>query len=382
VTEKFDVAIVGAGPAGTCAARTLAADGFSVAVFEKDVFPRRKVCGEFLSAAGLRQLHRWNLAGEIERAGAESIAEGGFFPSNGRSRSFALPEPGVGISRSLLDTILAKHAEAQGAGLLFSHEVVGLEGDLTRGFTIAARCPGGVRHFSARAALSAWGRWSPLDLSFGREFASRKVDRFFGWGQHFTGDSRHLAGRVHLYFFAGGYCGLSRVENATVNFAGVVSEGELRKAGGGWDRFTARLREGHKTLSEHLAPLSAEGEILGSQTVLFEKHSAAFRNVLAVGDSAGVRDPFTGDGQASAMSCGILAARHVADFLRGRLSATVLLERYQAAWSRRLGPRFGWDALFRRVILSPRLQRLALPLARPLVSLGFAATRSRIEPAL
>ena len=46
---RFDAVVIGAGPAGAAAARLLAAGGWRVALVEKDVFPRRKVCGEFLS---------------------------------------------------------------------------------------------------------------------------------------------------------------------------------------------------------------------------------------------------------------------------------------------------------------------------------------------
>ena len=372
----IDVAIVGAGPAGSSAAAELAAGGFSVAVFEREAFPRRKVCGEFLSAEGRRQLDRWGLGREIEAAGAEKITEGGFYLADGRSASFVLPEAGTGISRWRLDEMLAANAARRGADVRFSREVVGLEGSLALGFEVLARGPEGESRVRARAAVSAWGRWSPLDLAFGREFASRNAGRFFGWSRALDGDSSRLAGRVHLYFFPGGYCGLSRVENGAVNFAGVVSEDRLREAGGGWEGFTARLRETHAPLAEHLAPLRPRGEILGTPTVLFEKHSATFRDILAAGDASGVRDPFTGDGQASAIAGGILVARLLSEFLRGEIGAAELARRYRTEWSRRFGPRFGWDALFRRLVLSPRLQRAALPFAGPLVSLGFRATRS------
>ena len=374
--DDFDVAVIGAGPAGSSAARALAAHGRSVVLLEKDLFPRRKVCGEFLSANGRRRLEAWGLGDRVRAARAESISSGAFFLPGGQSRGFSLPEPALGISRPCLDQLLARSAADRGADVRFRHEVVDVEGGLANGFAVSARGPAGPCRLRARVALSAWGRWSPLDLQFGRPFASRKTERYFGWGSHLTGDSRNLAGRVHLYFFAGGYCGLSRVEGGTVNFAGIVSEKALRRAGGGWERFTARLRREHGPLSRDLEALAPDGEILGSQTVLFERHSPVFSGLLALGDSAGVRDPFTGDGQSSAMASGDLAAEIVEDFLRGRLTAGGLEDRYRSEWTRRLGPRFGWDALFRRVVFSPLLRRIALPLVGPLVSFGFRATRS------
>ena len=54
--NSFDAIVVGAGPAGSAAAITLAGRGCRTLVLEKDVFPRRKVCGAYLSAGGLTSL--------------------------------------------------------------------------------------------------------------------------------------------------------------------------------------------------------------------------------------------------------------------------------------------------------------------------------------
>src|SRR5690606_13472546 len=48
-----DALILGAGPAGATAALLLARAGWNVAIVEKSDFPRRKVCGEFLSGTTL-----------------------------------------------------------------------------------------------------------------------------------------------------------------------------------------------------------------------------------------------------------------------------------------------------------------------------------------
>lgn len=57
-TEKFDVAIVGAGPAGTSCAISLEGTGLKVALIDKSVFPRDKICGDALGIDVVNQLYR------------------------------------------------------------------------------------------------------------------------------------------------------------------------------------------------------------------------------------------------------------------------------------------------------------------------------------
>src|SRR5690349_9992574 len=56
--SMFDVAIVGAGPAGTTAALHLARRGLKVALLEKETLPRYKTCGGAIVARGLSLLPR------------------------------------------------------------------------------------------------------------------------------------------------------------------------------------------------------------------------------------------------------------------------------------------------------------------------------------
>ncbi|MEJ7677730.1 MAG: geranylgeranyl reductase family protein [Segetibacter sp.] len=54
--KKFDVIIVGAGPAGTAGAIKLAESGLCVALLDKATFPRDKTCGDALSVDVINQL--------------------------------------------------------------------------------------------------------------------------------------------------------------------------------------------------------------------------------------------------------------------------------------------------------------------------------------
>ena len=61
----YDAIIVGGGPAGATTATLLAQAGWRVAVIEKAQFPRRKVCGEFISATTWPLLRQLGIAGPL-----------------------------------------------------------------------------------------------------------------------------------------------------------------------------------------------------------------------------------------------------------------------------------------------------------------------------
>ncbi|NCX96227.1 MAG: FAD-dependent oxidoreductase [Chitinophagia bacterium] len=57
--KKYDVVIVGAGPAGCMAALALRNSNLKVALVDKAIFPRDKVCGESLHLKGINALRNF-----------------------------------------------------------------------------------------------------------------------------------------------------------------------------------------------------------------------------------------------------------------------------------------------------------------------------------
>jgi flavin-dependent dehydrogenase len=374
LTESFDAVVVGAGPAGTSAAAVLAERGRSVLLLEKDLFPRHKVCGEFLSADALGSLERIGARQAVESATEERITNGTLFLASGQAVAFTLPAAAIGVSRFRLDDLLATCAREAGADVRFNARVVSARraGEM---FHVRFTHRQVEREAESRVVIGAWGRWDTLDRSMERGFLGRRA-RFFGWNRDFGGNTDFLAGRVHLYLFSGGYCGLSRVEKGAVNLAGVVSEAVWKRAGG-WTPVVDRARDLNRALDSDLARLTP-GPIgyLGTGPVFFTRKPPVENDLLMAGDAAGVIDPFSGEGQAAALVSGILSAETAERYLSGELSREKCSRAYAKAWRERFGRRFAWSAAFRRLILNRRIGAIAGRLAgERLVTFAISVTR-------
>lgn len=361
--ESWDAIVVGAGPAGSAAAAALASAGHRVLLVEKDEFPRDKVCGEFLSPEAQDALARLGAMDEVDRVKPERITAGSVHPPAGAPIAFELPRPALGISRRALDDLLARRAAVSGAAVRFGHRVIRLEGDLARGFRV--RIAGGGREtaVAARLVVGAWGRWNALDRALERGFV-RKPASYVGWSRDYVGRTDFLRGKVRLYLFPGGYCGLSRVEGGEVNLAGVVSEPAYRRTGGGWDAALAAARRSNRALAADLdALMPGPRGFLGVGPVYFTAKPPVESGVLMAGDAAGVIDPFSGQGQAGALHGGNLAAEVAGVFLRGGTSPEATERDYARRWRDAFGAGFAWSAAFRGLILHPRLGAVAARLA-------------------
>jgi len=369
--DAFDAVVVGAGPAGSAASILLARGGRRVLLLEKDTFPRPKVCGEFLSSDALPPLEKLGVRAALERAGPERIDRGSIHWPGGRSVSFRLPSPAYGVSRLLLDDLLARGAADAGADTRFAARVTSVDGASPSGFRVRFSHARTEREVRSRFIVGAWGRWDALDRKLDRGFRLAR-SRYIGWSRDYGCDTAPLAGQVRLYVFAGGYCGLSRVEGEGVNLAGVIAESVLRRQRAGWEGVLARAKGSNPALAADLAVLTP-GPIgfLGTGPVFFTAKPPSEDGILMAGDAAGVIDPFSGEGQAAALASGILAGETIERALAGNLSPAQTAALYARAWKSSNARRFTWSSLLRRFILHPRLGAAAAGLAGEKL-VGFA----------
>ena len=112
----FDAIIIGAGPAGSSAAIRLAGAGWSVALVEKQSFPRRKVCGECIAASNLPLLDALGIGKAFEAVAGPELRQVALMRGE-RTIIADLPAAedekylwGRALGRETLDTLL--HADA------------------------------------------------------------------------------------------------------------------------------------------------------------------------------------------------------------------------------------------------------------------------------
>ena len=127
MTQRYDLAIAGGGPAGSAAAWQAVQTGARVVVLDKAEFPRDKPCGDGLTPRAVSYLQKMGLADEVAKF--HRLNRATIFSPREWELSFprrpGMPDHGHGISRRELDTLLLKNAESAGAEVRQSAEVVG-----------------------------------------------------------------------------------------------------------------------------------------------------------------------------------------------------------------------------------------------------------------
>ena len=119
--EDYDAIVVGAGPSGSTAATLLAQAGWRVAVVEKAPFPRRKVCGEFVSETTWPLLRRLGVAASLQELAGPPVRRVGLYAGNAMVTATLASAAGRGqdrgraVGREHLDTLLLQRAAQAGA---------------------------------------------------------------------------------------------------------------------------------------------------------------------------------------------------------------------------------------------------------------------------
>jgi flavin-dependent dehydrogenase len=368
--ETFDVAVVGGGPAGCSTAITLAAQGATVVLFEAKTYPHHKVCGEFLSPECGGELDQLGLTASIQRLHPISIETARIIAPDGTGWETRFPGMAIGLSRAALDAAMAHQAVVCGAVLREATRVISIRGNLADGFTVSARSRGTSQSIRARAVIAAHGKRSSIDRTLNRSFLDRPQP-FISLKTHVYGPP--IPRRVDLYSFPGGYCGMSEVEDGTINICLLAHESVFQRV----PEIATFLRwmQGENPqlgqwLDQAEPVLPAFEHWLSIAQVPFAPKQTVVDDVLMVGDAAGLIVPLAGDGIAMALQSGRLAGECTMGFLEGRLTPNALCRMYSRRWQRQFAARLRLGRALQPIMLRPRLLSLGLKALRANPAVG------------
>jgi menaquinone-9 beta-reductase len=306
--KDVDVAVVGAGPAGAATAILLAERGWSVTLLDKAAFPRRKICGDYLSPEAARVLDRLAVLKAVDQAGAQPLRgmkivapDGtvleGLYPTSGPWRGYR--DHAVAIPREVLDRILVDRARGLPVDVRERHRVTGLlqtAGAVT-GVT-AQDEDGHDLKIPARLVIGADGRASTVASSLGlvRPHRLRRM-ALIQYVSGLTG----IEDCGEIYLDPPDYAILNPVAPGLVNLGLVVPLGHARPFSRRLDAFFgARLKQ-----LRHLAPrlegMKAEGRLTAMGPLAYRVSDPRVGGAMLVGDAAGFYDPFTGEGLFTAL---------------------------------------------------------------------------------
>jgi flavin-dependent dehydrogenase len=320
MSARWDVIVVGAGPAGAATALPLARAGARVLLLDRAGFPRDKPCSEYLSPAATPLLERLDasLVPALERAtpgrlyGMRLVAPDGT-TALGRfaaGHRFTSPRPyGFAVPRTILDTLLVEAAGRVGVHIEQRTLVEELlyEGGAVGGVVARDMAANRRTAYRARVVVGADGLRSVVARRLG--LRRRAGPRRIAFSVHCAGvagvgdvGEMHIGrpGYVGLGPIGGGLTTVALVLPATLAHAGerLRADGLLPEL----ERFPG-LR-GRFAQACIVRPMLVTGPFAHWARSAVAPGGGA----LLVGDAADFFDPFTGQGLYSALRGAELAA--------------------------------------------------------------------------
>ena len=356
---SYDAIIIGAGPAGSSAAIALAKQGWSVAILEKAAFPRRKVCGEFLSGTSVALLDQLGVGDAYRAEAGPEIHRVGFF-SGDVSVEAPMPAartgPGRALGRDRLDTILLQAAERAGVTVFQPCKAVAIcrDGDAQ---LVTVESDKREQVIGAPVMIAAHGSWETGHLPSQLEQTKRPSD-FFGFKAHFTGAA--LAPELMpLLVFPGGYGGMVTADQGRVSISCCIRRdvlSALRQSFGNIaasEAVSRHVRASCRGVHAVLSSADLDGPWLAAGPIHPGIRACYGQGIFRVGNIAGESHPVIAEGISMALQSSWLLARELIASGKGSAGNDTVARHYQRAWRRQFSTRIRAADLIVRTAFRP-----------------------------
>lgn len=350
------IVIVGGGLAGLVASIHLARHGVSSTVIEKQQYPFHRVCGEYVSNEVIPYLT--SLDAFPDELNPSRISRFQLTSTNGASAELPLDLGAFGISRYAFDYFLYQKAQHLGVNLQLQTEVTSIDFDNGQ-FSLQTNNGSHV----ADAVIGSYGKRSRLDKQLNRGFIQHHSP-YVGVKYHIR-LSDFPADLISLHNFQNGYCGISQVENNTINLCYLTHRENVRSHG------TLRaMEEAVLYRNPFLKRIFNEAEFLFDRPetineISFEPKSPVENHILMSGDAAGMITPLCGNGMAMAIHSAKILSEYLLRFCRESSYTREMLERnYSASWKRQFANRLWIGRYVQRLFGDAWTSNLAVGLAR------------------
>ena len=333
---KYDVVVVGTGPAGSTAAKYLAEHAVNVLLLDKQSFPREKPCGGGLPT---RVIKRFPYVDKL----IESISYGSITYSSTLKYKLTIERDRpllAMIQRTSFDHELVKLAVEKGATFLENKQVVDLKRDtdkitviLQTGETIDAQivigCDGIRSVVAEKTHLVEKPRKACICIYQEIPLGEKHLDRYF--------TKKRM---VHIFIKTLGIAGYGWVfpKKNTLNigigeFEPAVKPSKIKvNTKEVYEQFITLLKE-KKIIPEEISTDNCKGGLLP----VFPLEKTYTDRILVCGDAAGFINPITGEGIYYAMASGEIAAQVILTALHHTDTSERFLSRYQKRWKREFG---------------------------------------------
>src|SRR5215468_8638953 len=315
-----DVLIIGGGPAGATAAVLLAKAGWSVAVLERAAYPRRKVCGEFISATTFPILHEIGVGESFSNLAGPEVRRVGLF-ANHLTLSAPLPQPaglslgwGRALGREHLDLLLLEAAARAGARVWQPWSGIELHRS-KNGYICSAGSTGkGTRKLVARMVIIAHGSWDRSLLPLKPK--SHEHSDLLAFKAHFR-DCDLPSDLMPLLIFPGGYGGMVHSDSGRVSLSCCIRRDELQRCRRRWpnqhagDSVVQHIQDSCLGVRQSLRRATLDGTWVSAGPIRPGIRTGYSNGVFLTGNIAGEAHPLIAEGISMAMQGAHLLARHL-----------------------------------------------------------------------